>query len=346
MKVLIFCLLLISLTSLAQDGETISSPRLPGANIPFAASSSETGVCRALGYADALKGSSRFGYYLEYTARVDQSGNVSRGGNDYAITAISCLNYGFKTFPKAQTVVLHQPKSGGIPISAYSPEDGVCRSAGYARAAIGSMTKGPYPVQTVVVDFRGFVSRALVGDFVLNIICINDYAPPMQPSPPQRDQPQQVEIIREPRHFDSFLPYSKSSALDGVCISQGFEKAIPGSAILGNRSEYSLKMNPKGIIVYAEDSLAITQISCVNRNYEYSQRSALLINPTLPNSSQKFSTSHNSVKGICLLNGYSDGVAESIRPSQMSELSIRVNGNGDIIDSMESTFVAKIVCTY
>jgi hypothetical protein len=143
-KVVIALLALASFSALAQNlnekSYLIKNPTHSNSEIPFAYYSDENGVCKALGYGRAAKGSSRYGE-IALNVKVNSAGSVVASGIDYILQQIVCLN---KTNVEiSESVVLvTEPRhaDSNLLFQYYADQNGVCRNLGYLRGAVGSAT--------------------------------------------------------------------------------------------------------------------------------------------------------------------------------------------------------------
>ena len=103
-KSTLFLVLMANLASAADKTVLITNPVHPDANLPFRRAwefshptNSETGICRALGYYEAAKFSSRTANEIVETAMVDFTGEVLAVFRDFPITQIVCIKSNFRS---------------------------------------------------------------------------------------------------------------------------------------------------------------------------------------------------------------------------------------------------------
>jgi hypothetical protein len=144
--------------------------------------SSEDGVCKALGYEKAAKGSSRYSAVDTDTIQVNESGSIKGGPRTHSLTQIVCLNKTNKpTTEKA--VVLQSPshQDSKLPFSSpalkpeYGPSsaDGVCKALGFQRAAMGSARTRNQDADTIQVNDEGKVIGGPKTWSLAQIVCVN-----------------------------------------------------------------------------------------------------------------------------------------------------------------------------
>jgi hypothetical protein len=181
----ILCLNPVSTAYQADLPELVQEPKLN--HLYFSNQSDQNGICRALGYERAAKGSmKKSGEVVGLTVEVNSDGIVS-GGNEvtaregYWASELVCVNPQSAKPNQETPVKIDHPTLDGIYFSDSSNSDGVCRALHYDRAADGGRKKSGEAVGSVIaVDRTGKITGGGIvtdktGFWILEIICIQKY---------------------------------------------------------------------------------------------------------------------------------------------------------------------------
>ncbi len=188
MKSLSLCLLILGSCFTAHASDEvfeITEAPLYAHRISFAASSSEQGVCKALGFERAVRGSSSFEEFSRLKVVVGHNGLIVGGqthDQEKMYSAINCINKVGNKLENPQ--VLFGPRyvrasatKDEVMFSPESHQDGVCRLNGFRKAAKGSVYAAGHSYDDkVIVDALGNKVRELpryvASSRILQMICI------------------------------------------------------------------------------------------------------------------------------------------------------------------------------
>jgi hypothetical protein len=163
----------------------ITNPSL-GGRVLISSRSDQNGVCRAFGYERAAVGAISFGAkYRGPMVNIDIEGNIRLGevlteASGLSVYSIICLNK--VSAPKEKTFRIAFPKHNDswAPYSSKSDQNGVCKSLGFVRAAVGSMIISRRNFEGLMVIAgadgtitSGEVSNGKAGFKVDTLVCIN-----------------------------------------------------------------------------------------------------------------------------------------------------------------------------
>lgn len=166
------------------------------------------------------------------------------------------------------SVLVVAPSIGDtVLMSSRSDQNGACKALGYEKAAVGSAVfdcKVSANLSQVIVDNNGDVSSGDLGKNycrIQQIICLNYVSIPQL----------KTHLISKPKHLQSEAPYSSRSNQNGVCKSQGYEKAAVGSAVFDCTPEANLSqvvVDNNGNVSSGDlgrEYCRINQIVCVSK---------------------------------------------------------------------------------
>ena len=214
-----------------QQVQQIDNPSMNG--IYFSSTSSQGGVCRALGFERAADGSmQQNGSAVGSVIVVDESGHITAGSEVNSATGewisqILCINP-LSNPPQADMPSLvNSPNLNNLNFSASSDQNGVCRAIGYERAAVGAFQQNGSAVGAVLnVNADGTIVSgsevtSATGEWISQLICVNQ----MSSAPLPGDE--SVQKIENPQ-LDGIY-FSSTSNQDGVCRAMGFGRAADGA---------------------------------------------------------------------------------------------------------------------
>jgi hypothetical protein len=167
---------------------------------------------------------------------------------------------------------ISRPSLGGpVPISSKSDHNGVCKSFGYERAALGAITLGSAhrgPMINIGPDGKirgGEILSETSGLTIDSIICLNKVS----------TRAERTILVTNPDHDDSRSPYSSRSDQIGVCKSLGFYTAAVGSAMF-SRSRF------QGLLVIVGPDGKVTGGEVATGNSGFKFDKIVCINPVAP----------------------------------------------------------------
>ena len=187
--ILIFSLLLSTISAFGNDqllledatnAAYISNPKLRGSGLSFLGrygDLSEDGVCRAMGYRQALPGSAEVSDERKYYGvLVNQFGYAIEAGVSRKVTAIVCLNFEAR-YPGELTIDLQMPTypTTNVPFAYLSGEvheDGICKALGYGSGVELSARPSDEDRNTaILVDQDGVPIGSFSSRIVTRIVC-------------------------------------------------------------------------------------------------------------------------------------------------------------------------------
>ena len=158
---------------------------------------------------------------------------------------------------------IQNPRLSGFLLNAAADADGICKALGHQNAVPGSLeSDGSVPSDLVItVDARGRAIGALqittqAGYWVKSITCAGSGG----------RSAERIEKLTYPRAND--MLYSSTSDANGVCISQGYSRGLPGVASDGTTFGTALVVNARGEVTGAiqidrNNGYSIKSIYCV-----------------------------------------------------------------------------------
>lgn len=329
----------------------IKNPTHYGSDLGFSGynfKSSETGLCRALGYERAAPGSMRNSDSQFNAIQVNSEGYVIGGPKDYIVTQIICINK-LSTYVGDISAKIINPGHPGsnLPYSAYnfkSSEHGICKTLGYEKAASGSLRNSDAQYNSIQVNSSGVVIGGPRDYVVTQIICLNK-----QSLNPAGDISFYIKNPTHPGSNLGFSAYNYKSSETGICRALGYERAAPGSLRNSDTQLNSIQLNTEGNIIGGPRDYVVTQIVCLNETGIYTNETSILVkDPIHPLSGMKFSAYNykSSEQGVCraLGLGYDKAASGSLRNSDSQDNSVQVNSNGDIIGGPRDYVVTQIIC--
>jgi hypothetical protein len=161
-------------SSADQTVQLIRHPEIVN-NVPFSSRSNQNGVCIALGYEMAARGTAVSVPVMRSAVTVNAQGNIVGGTyQEEALANLVCVNK--VGFPKWTGKLFRHPRHpNSVRFSSQSDQNGACTALGYERGAPGSATRADnYHNAAVTVNSQGLVIGGTYSDMALvELVCVN-----------------------------------------------------------------------------------------------------------------------------------------------------------------------------